>query len=91
MSIYLFVQKSCRACVFTEVQLRKVTNWEKTVKIIDVFSETGEKNELACKYDVKFTPTLIIADGDDIIKTISGAKEMGFSFWQSIISEYGGT
>lgn len=91
MSIYLFVQKSCRACVFTEVQLRKVTNWEKTVKIIDVFSETGEKNELACKYDVKFTPTLIIADEDDIIKTISGAKEMGFSFWQSIISEYGGT
>lgn len=87
--LFLFVQQGCRACTFTEVQLKKINNWEKIVDIVDLLSENGEPNELAKKYDINFTPSLIILDSTgNLIDKVVGAKKMGFDFWKSLLNRY---
>lgn len=92
MKLYLFVQEGCRPCMYVETQLKKTEGWEEVVEIINAKDENGEWIDLAKKFLVDVTPTLVTLDEtfkvsytNPSMTKISGSNRLTSEFWKSVI------
>lgn len=93
MQLYLFVQEGCRPCMYVETQLKKAEGWEEVVEIVNAKDENGEWCDLAKRFLVDVTPTLVTFDTtlhvgyhNPVMNKLTGANNMGSDFWKSLVS-----
>lgn len=85
MKCFLFVQDGCRPCHMVQTQLKRIENWEKYVKIVPCLNETG-RTDLALKYGVEGTPTLVVEKKDGSHRSFRSPSKMTKSFWMDLFT-----
>lgn len=83
--IRLFVAEGCRPCMMVENLLKKVPNWDKTVRLTDI-----NNNKDFAKYcKVRGTPTLVGLKDGKVVAFLEGPSELTYAFWMNLVRKHG--
>lgn len=85
MKCYLFVQEECTPCHMVKKQLTRTPGWENYVEIVPCLNQTG-RTDLALKYGVEGTPTLVVEKKDGSHRSFRSPSKMTKSFWMELFT-----